>query len=321
VSMGQLVSGVSDRHVEIMRGELASILHGATRADVEYIFGDTIRTLDEKPDSVEVTFERSDPRPFGLVVGADGLHSAVRRLVFGDERQFLHYIGGYLAVFTVPNYLDLDGRMAIYTTPGRVVGMYPVRQTGEARAGFLFRREQQFVYDHHDKDQQKKLLREVYAGQGWEVPRLLAELDNAGDLYFDSISQVIMNEWARGRVALVGDAGYSPGPAVGGGTSIAMVGAYVLAGELFRAGGDPAAALPRYEGTMRDFVLRARKLGTTTMRTLIPATPAQVWLMIQTMRVVPRLPIPLQRRLGALQSAAAGALDSISLADYEFTRD
>jgi 2-polyprenyl-6-methoxyphenol hydroxylase-like FAD-dependent oxidoreductase len=321
VSMGLVVSGVSDRHVEVMRGELASILHEATRADVEYIFGDTIRTLEQTPDGVDVTFERSAPRRFGLVVGADGLHSVVRRLGFGDERQFLRYIGGYLAVFTTPNYLNLDGRMAIYTTPGRVVGMYPVRQTGEARAGFLFRREHQFVYDHRDKDQQKRLLREFYAGEGWEVPRLLAELDGAGDLYFDSISQVIMNEWSRGRVTLVGDAGYSPGPAVGGGTSIAMVGAYVLAGELSRAGGDPAAALPRYDAKMRDFVLRARKLGTTTMRTLIPASPAQVWLMIQTMSVIPRLPAFLQRRLGALQNAAAGALDSITLDDYELTRD
>jgi 2-polyprenyl-6-methoxyphenol hydroxylase-like FAD-dependent oxidoreductase len=319
VNMGQLVAGVSDRHVEIMRGELASILYEASRADVEYIFGDTIRTLQETPEAVEVTFERSAPRRFGLVVGADGLHSIVRRLMFGDERQFLHYIGGYFAVFTAPNYLNLNGRMAIYTTPGRIVGMYPVRQTGEARAGFLFRREQQFVYDHRDKDQQKALLRETYAGEGWEVPRLLGELDDAGDLYFDSISQVIMNGWSRGRITLVGDAGYSPGPAVGGGTSIAMVGAYVLAGELSRTGGDPAA-LPRYDAKMTDFVLRTRKLGTTTMRTLIPATPTQVRLMVQTMRIVPRLPAVLQRRLGALQGAGARALDSITLEDYEVTR-
>jgi 2-polyprenyl-6-methoxyphenol hydroxylase-like FAD-dependent oxidoreductase len=320
VNMDRLVSGVSDRHVEVMRGELAAILYEATRVGVEYVFGDTIRALDETPDAVEVTFERSAPRRFGLVVGADGLHSVVRRLVFGDERQFLHYIGGYLAVFTVPNYLHLDGRMALYTTPGKVVGMYPVRQTGEARAGFLFRRDEPFTYDHRDKEQQKALLRQVYAGEEWEAPRLLAELTGAQDLYFDSISQVIMNAWSRGRVTLVGDAGYSPGPAVGGGTSIAMVGAYVLAGELARAGGDPAVALPAYDAKMTEFVRRARKLGTTTMRTLIPATPAQVRLMIGMMRVVPRLPVFLQRRLWALQSTAAGALDSVALESYDVTR-
>ena len=316
VNMAALVSGVSDRHVEVMRGELASILHEATRDDVDYIFGDTISALAETPDAIEVTFEKSASRRFGLVVGADGLHSIVRRLAFGDEGQFLHYIGGYLAVFTAPNYLDLDGRMALYNTPGKVAAMYPVRQTGGARAGFLFRREQQFVYDHRDKDQQKKLLHEAYSGEGWEVPRLLAELDKADDLYFDSISQVIMNGWSRGRVTLVGDAGYSPGPAVGGGTSIAMVGAYVLAGELSRAGGDPAAALPEYERKMREFVRRSRKLGRATMRTLIPATPMQIQLMVQTMRVVPRLPAFVQRRLWALQSTAAGALESIDLENY-----
>jgi 2-polyprenyl-6-methoxyphenol hydroxylase-like FAD-dependent oxidoreductase len=317
VNMDQLTAGVSDRHVEVMRGELASILYEATRVEVEYVFGDTIRAIEETPDAVEVTFERNAPRRFGLVVGADGLHSIVRRLVFGDERQFLHYIGGYFGVFTVPNYLNLDGRMALHTTPGKVVGMYPVRQTGEARAGFLFRREQPFVYDHHDKEQQKALLRQVYAGDGGEVPRLLAELDHAQDLYFDSISQVIMNGWSRGRVTLVGDAGYSPGPAVGGGTTIAMVGAYVLAGELSRAGGDPAVALPRYDAAMRELVRRARKLGTTTMRTLIPATPAQVRLMIGMMRVVPRLPAAFQRRVSALQSTAAGALDAVAVEDYD----
>jgi 2-polyprenyl-6-methoxyphenol hydroxylase-like FAD-dependent oxidoreductase len=320
VNMSRLVAGVSDRHVEVMRGELASILYEATRADVEYVFGDTVRDLAETADAVEVTFERSPSRRFGLVVGADGLHSIVRRLVFGDERQFLHYIGGYLAVFTVPNYLHLDGRMALYMTPGRVVGMYPVRQTGEARAGFLFRRERPFVYDHRDKEQQKALLRQVYGGEGWEAPRLLAELHDAGDLYFDSISQVIMNEWSRGRATLVGDAGYSPGPAVGGGTTLAMVGAYVLAGELSRADGDPAVALPAYDEKMREFVGRARKLGTTAIGTLIPATPAQVRLTIGMMRVVPRLPAFLQRRLWALQSTAAGALESVALDSYDVTR-
>jgi 2-polyprenyl-6-methoxyphenol hydroxylase-like FAD-dependent oxidoreductase len=317
VNMGELVSGVSDRHVEVMRGELASILYEAARDDVDYIFGDTIRALEQTPDAVEVTFEQSAPRRFGLVVGADGLHSIVRRLAFGDERQFLNYIGGYFAVFTAPNYLNLNGRMAIYNTPGKVAGMYPVRQTGAARVGFLFRRDQQFVYNHRDKDQQKKLLREVYGGEGWEVPRLLDELDMAEDLYFDSISQVIMNTWSRERVTLVGDAGYSPGPAVGGGTSIAVVGAYVLAGELSRADGDPVAALPEYEKKMSDFVRRTRKLGTTTMRTLIPATPMQLRLMVQMMRVVPRLPVFVQRRLWALQSTAAGALDSITLENYQ----
>lgn len=212
LNMGEVATGMSIRHVEILRGELTKILSGAASDGVGYLFGDSIRRLDDDGDGVNVTFETADPRRFGLVVGADGLHSNVRRLVFGDEARFMKYIGGYFAVFTLPNYLELDGRMVVYNRPGRVVGMYPVHQSGEARAVFLFRRAEPLVYDHRDRDEQKKLLREAFADFGWEAPRLLAELDDAEDLYFDSISQIITDTWSRGRVTLVGDAGYSPRP-------------------------------------------------------------------------------------------------------------
>src|SRR3954454_5475068 len=114
VNLSRLVAGITDRHVEIMRGELASILYEATRDDVEYVFGDSIRTLNADSDGVTVTFERGPTRTFAVVVGADGLHSTVRRLVFGEEPRHQRYIGGYLGVFTVPNYLCLAGRMLSY---------------------------------------------------------------------------------------------------------------------------------------------------------------------------------------------------------------
>jgi 2-polyprenyl-6-methoxyphenol hydroxylase-like FAD-dependent oxidoreductase len=316
VDFSRLVAGISERHVEIMRGELASILYEATRNDVEYLFGDSIRTLDQDAGGVRVTFERGAPRSFGLVVGADGLHSNVRRLSFGEESRFRRYIGGYLGVFTLPNYLGLDGKMVTYNAPGKLAAMYPVRQTGEARAGFLFRRTEEIEYDHRDLEQQKRLLREAFADDGWEVPRILAELEHATDFYFDSISQIIMDSWSNGRVTLVGDAGYSPGPAVGGGTSVAVVGAYVLAGELRDAGGDHIVAFRKYENQMREFVRRSRTIGPSSMKTLIPATPRQVWLAAQLMRLVPRLPAPVQRRLWSLQGGPARALESISLKRY-----
>jgi 2-polyprenyl-6-methoxyphenol hydroxylase-like FAD-dependent oxidoreductase len=150
VDVSRLVAGISARHVEIMRGELTSILYGATRDDVEYRFGDSIRTLDQDGDGIEVTFEHGPPRRFGLVVGADGLHSNVRRLVFGDEAAFRHFLGGYLGVFTLPNYRGLDGRMVSWSAPGRTAAMYPVRQTGQARALFLFRSAEELRYDHTD---------------------------------------------------------------------------------------------------------------------------------------------------------------------------
>jgi 2-polyprenyl-6-methoxyphenol hydroxylase-like FAD-dependent oxidoreductase len=317
VDLSRLVAGISERHVEIMRGELTSILYQATRDDVEYRFGDWIRTLDQDGDGVQVSFERSPPRRFGLVVGADGLHSGVRRLVFGDEAPYRHWLGGYLGVFSLPNYRGLEGRMVAYSAPGRTAAMYPVRQTGQARALLLFRSAQELHYDHRDLEAQRRLLAEAFADDAWEVPRLLEELEHAGDFYFDSISQIRMPSWSTGRVTLVGDAGYCPGPAVGGGTALAVVGAYVLADELRAAAGDPAMAFRSYEARMREVVQRFRTIGPTVMKTLIPRSRLQVWLTTQALRLVPRLPVTLQRRLSAFQGRPARALEAVTLEKYE----
>lgn len=317
VDVGRAVAGIASRHIEIMRGELTSILYEATRDDVEYIFGDSIRTLEENGDRVAVTFEHGPPRSVDLVVGADGLHSNVRQLTFGDESRFRHYLGGYLGVFTLPNYLGLDGRMVTYTQAGKLVGMYPVRQTGAARALFLFRREEELIYDHRDLEQQKRLLRQAFAEDIWEVPRILAELDESPDFYFDSISQIRMETWSRGRTTLVGDAGYCPAPAVGGGTAVAVLGAYVLAGELRAAGGDHTTAFRMYEHQLRRLVARTRALAPTMMKALIPRTQRQVWATTHLMRVLPRLPATIQRGLSSFVRAPARALESVDLKRYE----
>ena len=147
--------------------------------------------------------------------------------------------------------------MEVWNAPGRLAAIYPVHGTTTARGGFLFRRSEESGVDHRDIDGQKRLLHTIYGRDGWQVPRLLAEMDAATDFYFDSISQIVMDSWVKGRVTLVGDAGYSPGPAVGGGTSIAMVGAYVLAQELAQAGRNVQKGLTAYQDRMR----RARRQG------------------------------------------------------------
>ena len=169
--------------------------------------GDSIRRLSRDDGGVDGECEHGAARRFDLVVGADGLHSTVRRLTFGGESLFRRYLGGYLAVYTIPNDLQLHRRMLTYLAPGKLAATYPVPQTGQARAAFLFRRPTEFYYDHRDLEQQKRLLRAVFAGDGWEVPRLLAGLDQAEDFYFDSISQIVMDHWSDRRVAPVGDAG------------------------------------------------------------------------------------------------------------------
>jgi 2-polyprenyl-6-methoxyphenol hydroxylase-like FAD-dependent oxidoreductase len=317
VNVGRAVAGIASRHVEIMRGELTSILYEATRDDVDYIFGDSIRTLDDDGDRVTVTFEHGPPRTVAAVVGADGLHSNVRGLTFGDESRFRHYLGGYLGVFTLPNYLGLEGRMVAYNAAGKLVAMYPVRQTGAARALFLFRRVDELTYDYRDIEQQKRLLRQAFTEDVWELPRMLAELGGADDFYFDSISQIRMETWSRGRVTLVGDAGYCPAPAVGGGTAVAVLGAYVLAGELRAAGGDQATAFGMYERQLQRLVARTRILAPTMLKTMIPRTRRQVWATTQMMRVLPRLPATIQRGLSSFVRAPARALQSVDLQRYE----
>jgi 2-polyprenyl-6-methoxyphenol hydroxylase-like FAD-dependent oxidoreductase len=314
VEMRRMVAGNSGRHVEIMRGELATILYEATRRDVQYLFEDSIRTIVEEPDGITVTFEQTPVGRFDLVIGADGLHSIVRRLVFGPEEQFRRFLGGYLAGAALPNFLALEGRMVVWNAPGRLAAIFPVHGTATARGGFLFRSSAEFAINHRDFDRQKRLLHHIYGRDSWQVPRLLAEIDAADDFYFDSISQIEMDSFIKGRVALVGDAGYSPGPAVGGGTSIAMVGAYVLAQELANAGHDYQIGLLAYQDRMRDLTIKARRIGSSTMSTLIPRTAIQARLIPQLLRLVALLPSGFQQRLFELQQTPAQALDSISLA-------
>ncbi|GAA3071981.1 FAD-dependent monooxygenase [Streptosporangium carneum] len=317
LEVGRLMRVVSDRHAEIMRDDLGEIFHEATRHDVEYLFGDSIASMTEDPGGVDVTFERGPARRFDLVIGADGLHSNVRRLTFGPESRFATWIGAYLAVMSIPNYLGLRDRMDGVTGVDRMVGVYGGAHMDDARAIFMFRPAAQLDYHHRDVDRQKELLRRQFAGLGWEVPRLLGEeLDNASTFYFDSITQLRMDTWSRGRVSLVGDAGYCPGPAVGGSTSLAVVGAYVLAGELARARGDHTRAFPAYEREIGDYVRRSRAFAVAAAKRLIPASGLGLWGLIQGVRLINHTPTPIARALTAFGARGLRLHDEIVLKDY-----
>ena len=280
---------------------------------IEYAFDDSIAAVNDEGNRVQVSFERARPRTFDLVVGADGLHPLTRHLVFGPEESFARFLGGYLAVFTVPNDLQLHHRMVTFTAPGRTTAVYPVGDASQARVLLLWRTPRLHDYDRLDPVAQRRLIRSMYADLGWEVPRLLARLDQADDLYLDSITQVIMPSWTRGRVALVGDAGYCPGPAVGGGTSLALIGAYILASELARAQGDHVRAFTAYQHAMAPVVAHSRAIGPAAIRLIIPQSRAQISMMAQAMRAIPRLPGPLRRKVTAWGGNVTSMLDNARL--------
>ncbi|MCU1641451.1 MAG: rane-associated oxidoreductase [Nocardia sp.] len=313
VELSKIFGATSDRHVEIMRDDLSEIYYDATSDDVEYLFGDSITEI--SPDG-EVRFENAAARRFDLIVGADGLHSNVRRLVFGDESRFSAFIGAYLGVLTLPNTFDLDGELRIHVGVGRTTGIYGARHLGDARALFLFRSERELDYGHRDVPRQKELLRKTFGGFHADVDRCLDELDRTPAFYFDSITQLRMDTWSRGRVTLVGDAGYSPGPAVGGSTSLAVVGAYVLAGELARAGGDHERAFPGYERAMAEHVRGSQAAALSAAQTLVPTSRLGVSGLVQGTRLISALPAGPSRAFIRLVSKTARLYNSMTIEDY-----
>ncbi|HEY7339718.1 MAG TPA: FAD-dependent monooxygenase [Ktedonobacterales bacterium] len=316
VSMGSDTmngSGGLIAEIEILRGDLVRIFHEATRNDVEYLFDDSITSIRQDDAGAHVTSERGAPRTFDLVIGADGLHSNVRRLVFGDEAQFTRDMGCYVAIFSAPNAYRLDGWELFYRmpgsrrAPGKSVGLYPVRDNTEVRAMFYFAMPHQHV-DRHDSARQKRILAETFASEGWEIPQLLDAMWTAPEFYFDQIAQVRMERWSSGRVALLGDAAYCPTPMSGMGTSLALVGAYVLAGELATAGDEYPAAFARYQRELGEAVRQAQKFADGAQGFLLSKSHLQAWMVNHVMRMMEHWPFKALMSSGVEKSANAVTL-------------
>ncbi|MEV3919744.1 FAD-dependent monooxygenase [Actinomadura coerulea] len=263
----QTITGgdLSSPDVEILRDDLSRILADAAGDGVEYLYGDSIAGLEQGDDGVRVIFHSGTVRTFDLVVGADGAHSNTRRLVFGPEKDFLTHLGTYLSVWTAPNFLGLDRWQVFHQVPGSSWGggVMSVRGNEEVRVYMGFESERPIEYDHRDTAAQKKIMADALAGGGWVLPELVETMWDAADFHFDSMAQIHMDSWSKGRVVLLGDAGYCGSPLSGQGTSMALVGAYVLAGELKAAGGDHRAAFANYEKELRGYVAANQELALT----------------------------------------------------------
>jgi 2-polyprenyl-6-methoxyphenol hydroxylase-like FAD-dependent oxidoreductase len=265
-----LSGGVTNRHIELPRGELTSVLYDLTRdREVRYRFNDSIDALHDDGAGVNVRFRSGTEQRFDIVIGADGMHSNTRALVFGPEAPFNRYLGFCFNLFSVPNDAGLSHEAVIYAEPGRVAGMYAVGDSRTLLAFLNFATDEPPFHSNTDVDEQRQRTAEIFSRGGWISRRLVEAMQRADDLFFDTVSQIHMPRWSSGRVALVGDAAHAPSFLSGQGSSLALVGAYVLAGEL-AAHANPVDAFASYERMARPFMesnqaLASRKGGTLLM--------------------------------------------------------
>ncbi|GIF16277.1 FAD-dependent monooxygenase [Actinoplanes teichomyceticus] len=265
-----VTGGVEGRDLQVRRGDLTDALYAAVRDDVEFLFDDSVDTLDQSGNRVEITFRGGDRRTFDMVVGADGVHSRTRELVLGPEQQSPRYLGYRFAVFTMRNTVGLSRETVMWNSPGRAAALYAAGDD-DVHAFLTFAQPEPPPGASADPRAQRDLVATVFADAGWEVPRMLAAMRDARDVYVDGVSQIHLPRWSGGRAALVGDAAYAPAFRTGQGTSLALVGAYMLAGSLAERG--HAAGFAAYERGTREFVTANQQLAGTGGAGLFPTTP------------------------------------------------
>jgi 2-polyprenyl-6-methoxyphenol hydroxylase-like FAD-dependent oxidoreductase len=264
------------RFTSIPRSALSAILYDAVAPRIETAFGNTITALTPTHDQVAVELERGPARRFDMVIGADGLHSVVRALAFGPESRFERFLEFTVAACTVSGYRPRDEDAYVtYNVPGRQVARFAMHGD-RTLLFFMVADPASAPFDPHDVGHHRTYLRDRFRGAGWECPTILDALDASDDIYFDRVSQIRMPHWSAGRVALVGDAAYAPSLLAGQGSALAIIGAYVLAGELARAS-NPAAAFASYEARLRAFVVRKQRGAAGFGGAFAPRTRWGIW--------------------------------------------
>jgi 2-polyprenyl-6-methoxyphenol hydroxylase-like FAD-dependent oxidoreductase len=271
-----LSGGVSSRDIELPRGTLTSLLYEKTQNEaIRYQFNDSIDVLEDDGTGVSVRFKSGKQDRFDIVVGADGMHSKTRSLVFGPEAPFNRYLGRCFNIFSSPNDNGYSHEAVVYAEPGRAAGVYAVGKSEILNTFLIFADDETPSLSRLDIDQQCQRTSEVFAGIGWEAPRLVEAMQRADDLFFDTVSQIHMPCWSSGRVVLVGDAAHAPSFLSGQGTSLALVGAYVLAGEL-ATHANPAEAFASYEQIVRPFAEANQALASSGGSILLPRSQEEL---------------------------------------------
>lgn len=271
----QMTGGEVGLDLEVRRGDLADALYSPLRDRVEFLFGDSIASLDDDGEAVHVVLDSGARRSFDVVIGADGLHSNTRRLVFGPEEPFHRYLGHVFAGFTLPNDFGLAHEAVIWNEPGRSAVLY-AHEPAQSLHGFLtFTREIPPFDAFRDPKAQRELVTERFPERVWHLPRLVEAMREADDVFFDVVSQIHLDTWSHGRVALAGDAAHATSFLSGQGSSVSLVGAYVLAGEL-AAHTDHGEAFAAYERRMRPFAERNQALATSGGTVVTPTTREQL---------------------------------------------
>ncbi len=300
-----------NRYTQLRRTDLAATIYAALDDRVDMIFGDSIAEIDERGDCVRVGFEQAAPREADLVIGTDGLHSRVRELAFGAQGNFEVPLGYHVAAFEIEGYRPRDDLVAVsHAVAGRQITRLSMRDD-KTLFLFVFHDEYLHASTASNISERKTLLKNAFADVGWETPRILDEMKDVSDFYFDRVSQIRVDDWTRGRVALIGDAAACVSLLAGEGTGLAMAEAYVLAGELHACKGNHRETFARWQARMRPFLEAKQRTAAKFASSFAPRTTFGVAFRDRVSQLL-RIPFFANWLVGR------AVRDDINLPDYNF---
>ncbi|MDB5155817.1 MAG: FAD-binding monooxygenase [Mucilaginibacter sp.] len=271
ISLKNESNELPDDEIEIERDKFMGIVYGGLKNDVEFMFNNSITALNETEDHIQAIFKNGAQRAFDLVIGCDGLHSGVRKIWFGHETEYTHFLEAYFSLTIVNKLLVKQKTMHLYGEPNKAIMLNAYKNKTDII--FCFNSEKEIPYDYRDTNEQRKIIAEQFAGLNWRTAELLEEVQHADNFYFDKFCQVKMPSWTKGRVALVGDAGYCASPAAGMGASLSVIGATALADALQKHNGDFELAFRDYNKDLRPFIEEVQATAEFNVReNFIPRT-------------------------------------------------